>query len=209
LNDLIADPSQRSLLQTILPIFICPTDTGVNLNPHRRLDPTGANLAVAKANYVGNMGVGRISPSEGVLFFRSNIRFRSITDGLSNTFAVGERASGEIDGGGNCGAGLWIGATGFPCTGTSLPNDCTIALYGNVSYLLQNGESLDPGTADLPFWTFSSKHVGGAHFLMCDGSVKFINQDIESKIGNFGLPSTWGVYQLLGSRNDDRSVGNF
>jgi prepilin-type processing-associated H-X9-DG protein len=45
---------------------------------------------------------------------------------------------------------------------------------------------------------FKSRHVGGAHFLMCDGAVKFITQNID-----------YITYQRLGDRRDGGVVGEF
>ena len=43
-----------------------------------------------------------------------------------------------------------------------------------------------------------SKHVGGTHHTMADGSVRFISENID-----------WNTYQALGSRNGGETVGDF
>jgi len=45
---------------------------------------------------------------------------------------------------------------------------------------------------------FKSKHVGGAHLLLCDGSVRFVSQNIDMF-----------TYQKLGDRSDGQVVGEF
>jgi prepilin-type processing-associated H-X9-DG protein len=45
---------------------------------------------------------------------------------------------------------------------------------------------------------FKSLHVGGAHFLFCDGHVQFLSQNIDHTI-----------YQMLGDRWDGNPVGEF
>jgi prepilin-type processing-associated H-X9-DG protein len=46
---------------------------------------------------------------------------------------------------------------------------------------------------------FKSRHSGGAHFLLCDGSVRFIIEAIP-----------WDTYQRLGGRNDGQVIsGDF
>jgi len=45
---------------------------------------------------------------------------------------------------------------------------------------------------------FRSLHAGGAHFAMADGSVQFLNQNINHK-----------TYQHLGAREDGQAVGEF
>ncbi|MFM9965205.1 MAG: H-X9-DG-CTERM domain-containing protein, partial [Planctomycetaceae bacterium] len=46
---------------------------------------------------------------------------------------------------------------------------------------------------------FGSQHTGGAHFLMVDGTVRFLNQNLD--INN--------VYPRLGARDDKQPVTNF
>ena len=122
LLEALSDPAKVAAFQSPLGSFRCPSDTGSALNEDRRLDPGGLNVLVAISNYVGSSGVKNVSPSEGLFFFNSGVRFRDITDGLSNTFAAGERATLPIKGTFKPGASIWAGATSFPCN-VRLPND--------------------------------------------------------------------------------------
>lgn len=45
---------------------------------------------------------------------------------------------------------------------------------------------------------FKSRHVGGAHILLCDGSVKFVSENID-----------YMTYQRIGDRRDNQPVGEF
>ena len=45
---------------------------------------------------------------------------------------------------------------------------------------------------------FGSQQVGGTHFLMTDGAVKFVNENLDIFI-----------YQNVGSRNEGGSIGDF
>jgi hypothetical protein len=45
---------------------------------------------------------------------------------------------------------------------------------------------------------FGSYHVGGAHFLLGDGSVKFISENIDLLL-----------YRGLGTRNGNEVLGDF
>jgi prepilin-type processing-associated H-X9-DG protein len=45
---------------------------------------------------------------------------------------------------------------------------------------------------------FKSRHEGGAHFLLCDGSVRFLTENIN-----------YALYQRLGDRRDGEIIGEF
>jgi prepilin-type processing-associated H-X9-DG protein len=59
----------------------------------------------------------------------------------------------------------------------------------------------------------SSRHAGGVHALMVDGSVRFINENINT--GNLALPevnagpSPYGVWGALGSKDGGEPMGEF
>ena len=64
-------------------------------------------------------------------------------------------------------------------------NFCTTA--HPINYL---NKTVAAGSAD-PAITFRSTHVGGAHFLLCDGTVRFIGENISGLTYN-GLASRAG-----------------
>jgi len=45
---------------------------------------------------------------------------------------------------------------------------------------------------------FKSRHTGGAQFVLCDGSARFISETIDYR-----------TYQRLGDRRDGQVVGEF
>lgn len=209
LSQALANPAKLRLLQFAVPIYLCPSDTGPALNSDRRLDPNGLNVEVARSNFVGSHGVKRIYPGDGIFDRDTSCRMRDIVDGTTNTFLVGERAFHTIGGGGPHGGAIWAGVTSFN-SGPALPDHGPFGVVANASFRLQSGLWLENPTFSMPSISFSSLHTSGAHFGLCDGSVRFVSENVYSLIGN---PATdvkqWGLFQLLASRNDGRPVGEY
>src|SRR5262249_55597310 len=83
-----AFPITNSYTQTTLSLFRCPSDRGPDLNDIR-LNFAMSNYravagAIAYPNFFPNQDMG------GVMFQNSKVRITDVTDGTSNTLAVGE-----------------------------------------------------------------------------------------------------------------------
>ena len=104
---------------------------------------------------------------------------RDIIDGTSNTIMAGERAA--------VGRGaIWAGVN-------SNTNESDLTADASEASPLNR---VDTG--------FSSWHEGVVPFLMCDGAVRQIRDDIEH---GQGIPP--GILQLLASRNDGEPIPEF
>lgn len=175
--------------KTVLPVFNCPTDPMDGINTD-----AGSH---GKSNYLACAATGANSRN-GAFFVNSAIRMKSIRDGSSNTLFVGERTTeGDPSNSTACGGspcnwagGLWIGPRNYssPATWhTSLTGlDVTINGGSSTVYMI-NGSSISWG----PAWSASSSHTGGAHFLLGDGQVRFLSENID-------LTTYRGLYTIKG-----------
>ena len=110
--------------------------------------------------------------------------FAQISDGTSNTIMMGEVLPNASD----HGAQGWL-STNSQWFSTTSPINFPTSSSGAVcnswsSWNTSNG--------------FKSKHTGGTHVLLCDGSVRFISENIS-----------YATYQQLGDRRDNVPLGDF
>ena len=127
----------------------------------------------------------------GIVFYRSEINMRQVTDGTSKTYMVGEK---------------WMSVDHYETgqdTGDGEPafsgnNDDTIRVtYRDWPLSADTQYTRDPmnQTAPLERRTFGSAHNGGFNMAMCDGSVDFVSFDIDKDIHSF-----------RGARNDEDTL---
>lgn len=199
-----------TVLQAVLPSYRCPSSSAPDLNSERPMLPGVMDLQVSLSNYVGSMGVRGDGTSHGLIYQNSSVRLRDITDGTSNTLLVGERAFGDIAGTGIHGASIWSGASDSTSCGFSLPSDCSNAFHSMTRVAMNSGRELHAGSVDYDTHRcFSSRHEGGAQFLMCDGAVRLISENVDSRADDLNDVATWGIYQLLSERDDGQVIGEF
>jgi len=172
-----------------------PDNDGEDWFGHTSTGPPCNNCARS-----GNMRSDCPYPSQiSGVFARSTwaARFAQIRDGTSNTIAMGE-VRGWCSGflwrlGWARSDGLWFATTApinFPtCPGEhGVPNDPVFG--GTGCHDKQNSWNTNMG--------FKSTHPGGAQFVFCDGSVHFLDENINHT-----------TYQALGDRNDGIPVSEF
>ncbi len=192
--DFNEEPSEKDkLLQTSLPVLRCPADSTLPLNKLRG--------SYATSNYSGNFGnvaiprwlpdglsefwPGRVATprkTNGIMWVNSRCRIRDVVDGTSNTFLAGERCVSS-------GAGVWFGVTA-----NNHENDAVT-------------ETSHASRINRTLASFSSRHRGGSHFVLCDGSARFVSEKIESRA--WADDEEPGTYQKLGARNDGFAVHEF
>ncbi|MEP3478707.1 MAG: DUF1559 domain-containing protein [Fuerstiella sp.] len=192
-------------LQTPQTAFRCPSATGpdINSNGNRTLqDVDGTAREVALSNYIGANGSSELAPvqpiADGLFYSNSKTRIRDVTDGTSNTICVGERAS--VLRGVNLRA-----ATMFMQNGAAGNADNLGIVYaaGSGRRLINDVSATNTRRG------FSSNHTGGAQFLLTDGSVRFISENIDHNPAPTVFTDVNSTYERLLSIADGQVVGEF
>lgn len=151
--------------------------------------PSDSNYCCQGNNFGTNAGNGYPTGSFAGMFGRSNkaIRFGGVSDGLSNTFMLGETLPGHCD-------FLGLFALNFPLSGTSIPLN---TMESNVAAAAGAKIFRAAGSNWARVCGYKSMHTGGAQFAMGDGSVHFISLSIDYRVYN-GLGTRAGgeVVQL-------------
>lgn len=218
-------------MQTGYPAFRCPSDTGPQVHDPG-LDPGyaisndenssgGTNTGLGMSNYVASNNIANVrqrqatnlsvgtSGAIGAFFRDSRIQFRDITDGTSSTLLVGERAwkrNGQRNSAGTLFAVRDANGNGPSSQDTPSPawNQGLVTITGSVRYPINvtlTGPNTDRNNA------YSSLHVGGAHFLLADGAVRFIGDNTD--LSNDTSWSVNSVLEALVGIQDDVTVEEF
>jgi prepilin-type N-terminal cleavage/methylation domain-containing protein/prepilin-type processing-associated H-X9-DG protein len=151
-----------TLSQTVLPVFVCPSDIGPALNTFK-----GDN---AKSNY--RAVCGACTPIQfivdydygGVLYQNSKTRVLDITDGSSNTLVLGECSLDPLNG--KVGA-LWVGME---------LDDWPTVYISDVMWGIDQDQFKLNGVG---VQAFGSHHDGAVQFAFGDGSVRLVRDTLD------------------------------
>src|SRR5205823_1365538 len=186
--------------QAFLPIFVCPSDSYENYT-FAVPDAFGNTLMMAgPCSYAACCGGDESETTDrtgqGVFYRNSRIRLTDVSDGLSQTIFIGERAWSNAQ-------GVWIGAVPGGvckrgvmnrCPGSPIGFSAAPTLVLAHSHLNNATSDTDGGLDD-----FSSRHPGGSNFLFGDGSVRFLRSvPADNSDGSFTRDGI--AFQALGTR---------
>jgi prepilin-type N-terminal cleavage/methylation domain-containing protein/prepilin-type processing-associated H-X9-DG protein len=212
------DPVNATALNAPIPMLRCPTDPTSNLagrggptnymankgNGILWTEPTGPNVGFPEQN--------------GVLYFRSRVRMGDITDGTTNTVAFSERVLADGNNGVVSPLEDVFFSPAFPATADEAVQLCTAIditnlanqfplfmgapwMHGQHCYLhvnVPNSRSCGFFVALRATMPPSSRHTGGVHTLLCDGSVRFVSENVNLT-----------VWRGIGSRAGGEVIGDY
>ncbi|HVJ85732.1 MAG TPA: DUF1559 domain-containing protein [Caulifigura sp.] len=193
----------------ILPVLICPSETIIE-NPFTK--PSGSRYALSSYGGNGGTQSHPPSATAGDGIFagtgpvittpptvqHSVVKIRDVTDGTSNTLLVGERNHTDVNHDTFFTAGIGtnpMGGWGYwsPTGGQMGLTDVTMSSFAPINYRLPYNRTTNPGLSSTAAFdaapevikrlnAFGSQHTGSASFCLSDGSVRTINENINSAV---------------------------
>jgi prepilin-type N-terminal cleavage/methylation domain-containing protein/prepilin-type processing-associated H-X9-DG protein len=173
---------------TPLAVLACPSDALPS--PPTTHFTTGTDVYVGLGSYLGNFGAtpsgaSQVIGLDGIFnqYGEAPVSILAITDGTSSTILFGERYSSDPN---------W-NAIATAVGSTDIPFYALVAPWGGeafggplgdgfypLNYLLPPFTSVDALDLGPRAYAFGSGHPGGANFALCDGSVRFISNAVNS-----------------------------
>jgi len=221
-----AHMANPGILKTTLPVFACPSDDGGSLGPlcdtARDLDFLGgaqADQLQALANYVivnddndlADYNQNCASCDSGMAPMARCLKMGDAIDGTSNILFVGERDSYD-----KSPSQHEAGAIYAVEKRTDADDDDSVEAVTGCGSAPINWHPVTTGTGSNDGQedeNFSSRHAGGAQFLLVDGSVRFISENIsfkwDDRADEVGSTPGNNLFRLLLNRRDKKPTADF
>ncbi len=196
-NVAISAAPNAAAVTNVMPVFRCPSDPGPVQQTNLSSFPAFSVPNQGTSSYVACFGATSVTDQQsntargdGAFYRNSRTKMADVTDGLSNTFLIGERFWPGLQPGGNpnFGDAYWAGT----------PDNWLTDICGTTAV------NMNTGTHSAQF---SSKHDGQCLFLFGDGHVQGIFDSVKSVPGSSG--PNMGTYQKLGAIADGQTVGDY
>lgn len=186
----VDDSKHAKTLAKQFPTYRCPSDPFTKKTWKIKDDKDAVVAELGTSNYVGSLGTKEVATLEklktgddgegdGVFFLNSRVNFGTVKDGISNTLAVGERVGDEK----TDHLATWSGV---------------IAKGQHPFARILGSSEQTPNTKNGHPSNYRSGHKSGAHFLMLDGSVRFILDRLDEK-----------TFQAITTRSAGDEVNDF
>ena len=160
----------EGVIESTIPVYLCPSMVYRTAGSRPAPGSYAACTGTERPDYYIDLATGRSLHNGSIIAVigaSDFLSFRHIIDGTSRTFAIGEfdYFSGAIDSGPQWAGGYVIGAFG--------------ATWGDFNPTQPPAE---PSMYARAYTAFRSDHPGGAHFLLLDGSVHFVDDSISEVV---------------------------
>jgi prepilin-type N-terminal cleavage/methylation domain-containing protein/prepilin-type processing-associated H-X9-DG protein len=181
-NRYYTDPFNLAVINQNVPVFLCPSMVIPRVVPEVTCNEPGAPTSYGVS--AGSLPRSGPSAGDNGVFnqldnsqIASGCQIRDITDGTSNTIAMGEFNYRLAD-------YRW---SAFSCTGNrSLHGQSRWGGHrwgvGYPTFSIGNMSGTLNLNVNANAATWRSDHSGGVHFLMCDGSVRFVGNSTDENV---------------------------
>ncbi len=182
------DPANAEVAAYMPHWTYCPS-APLDRDFHVTDEESGESFKLANTSYAG-VHHSKEAPidvdNNGIFVLNRAISANDVTDGLSHTLMAGEKTYGGHELGWVSGSRATLRNTG------TAPNKIANGIGMNSK--LFEWEPEDPKTTG----GFSSFHAGGAQFVLGDGSVRFLSENIDGE-----------TFSHLGNRHDGELLAEF
>lgn len=177
------DPRNEKARALVIATYICPSD----------FRSVSDNRNIALSSYAG-VQHDEEAPidhgNHGTFVLNLAVPMDSVTDGSSSTLFVGEKALQADELG-------WISGTRATLRNAGEKINFNLMALRHQFPLQGSPGNTAPVTVE-HVGGFSSHHTGGAHFLMGDGAIRFVSENIQQSL-----------YRRITNRSDGEPVEDF